>query len=103
MMTTRGLASTCANVEPRPPRDVVPTPGLTREALEVQSARYEQPCTGHIPGEVLTDPDGNLLGMTASREVSGTFGGVFISQADADRLGIEPGELPGISIIDLDT
>ncbi|UXA09993.1 hypothetical protein KXD97_17550 [Mycobacterium sp. SMC-8] len=38
-----------ANVEPRPPRDVVPTPGLTRVAMERQSAAYGKPCTGHIP------------------------------------------------------
>jgi hypothetical protein len=84
----------------RPPADIVPTAGLTREALERQSAAYGKPCTGTIPGEILTDPDGYPLGVAESRSVSGIFGGVGITATEAERLGIKPGELPGVFIIE---
>lgn len=68
-----------------------------------QSANYGKPVSGLIPGEVLLDPNGNLLGMTEAREVSGLSGGTFITAQQAEDLGIEPGHLPGIDVIDLDT
>ncbi|OBA87127.1 hypothetical protein A5642_20545 [Mycolicibacterium mucogenicum] len=56
--------------------------------------------TGTIPGELITDPDGNPLGVGPSRTVTTSFGGTFITAAQADQFGITPGELPGIHIID---
>ena len=88
-----------ANVE-CPPRDVVPPTGLTREALERQSAAYLKPCISTIPGEVICDTDGYPIGVTESRSVSAIFAGTAISKVDADRLGIAAGELPGIHIIE---
>lgn len=81
------------------PRDVVPPTGLTRADLERQSAMYGKSVEGTVPGDVITDPDGNPIGVTESRTVSAIYGGTAISQAEADRLGITPGELPGIYII----
>ncbi|BBZ63422.1 hypothetical protein [Mycolicibacterium monacense] len=83
----------------RTPQDVVPTPGLTREALERQSAAAGKPCSGTIPGKVICDPDGIPIGVEEARTVTGIFGGTVITEAEAERLGIAPGELPGITII----
>lgn len=83
----------------RTPPDIVPTPGLTREALERQSAAAGKPCSGTIPGKVICDPNGIPIGVEESRTVTGIFGGTVITEAEAERLGIEPGELPGITII----
>ncbi|CQD20028.1 hypothetical protein BN970_04599 [Mycolicibacterium conceptionense] len=87
------------------PRDVVPSTGLTREDLERQSAAYVrseqgQPSTGTIPGEILLDPDGMPVGVGPSRTVTASFGGTFITAAQAEQFGIAPDELPGIFIID---
>ncbi|KUI37595.1 hypothetical protein AU195_18275 [Mycobacterium sp. IS-1496] len=83
----------------RPPQDIVPTPGLTRKALERQSAATGKPCTGTIPGKVICDPDGIPIGVEESRTVTGIFGGTVITEAEAERLGIAPDELPGITIV----
>jgi hypothetical protein len=84
----------------QPPRDVVAPTGLTRADLERQSAAYLKPVHGTVPGEVLTDSEGNLLGVAESRTVSAIFGGTAISRAEADCLGIAPGELPGVHVIE---
>lgn len=91
----RALFATTA----QPPRDVVPTAGLTREDLERQSANYMQPVEGTIPGEVITDPDGVPIGVIESRTVHAIFAGTAITTTEARRLGIAPGELPGVHII----
>lgn len=87
------------------PRDVMPQPGLTREVLEQQSAAYVRSEQGHsstgtIPGELIEDPDGQPIGVGPSRTVATSFGGTFITQRQAEQFGIEPGDLPGIHIID---
>lgn len=84
----------------RAPRDVVPGKGLTREDLERQTPNYMRPCTGTIPGEVIQSLDDEFLAVEPSRTVTATFCGTGITRAEADRLGIAPGELPGIHVID---
>lgn len=83
----------------RPPADVVASTGLTREDLERQSANYGKPVTGTIPGEVITDPDGIPIAVTQSRTVTTISGGTIITAAQAEQFGIEPDDLPGITII----
>ncbi|WP_137149465.1 hypothetical protein [Mycolicibacterium sp. CR10] len=81
------------------PADIVPTPGLTREDLERQSAAAMKPCTGSIPGQVICDVDGNPIGVEETRYVTAVFAGTAITDVQAEQLGITAGELPGIHII----
>lgn len=101
--TREAVRRLCANTG-QAPRDVVASTGLTREVLELQSAAYvrsEQgrPSTGTIPGEILLDPDGVPVGVGLSRTVTASFGGTFITAAQAEQFGIEARDLPGIHII----
>lgn len=82
-----------------PPRDVAPSSGLTRAALERMSDAVGKPGRGLLPGELLEDVDGQPLGVTGSRPVATVFGGAVIFESDARRLNVQPGELPGIKIM----
>lgn len=78
------------------PRDVVPSEGLTLDDIRRADQLMNTQVTGTIPGEVVTDVDGVPIGVGPSQTVTSEFGGMVISQADVDRLGINPDDHPSI-------
>ncbi|OYO07886.1 hypothetical protein CGZ94_20675 [Enemella evansiae] len=82
-----------------PPADVVPGAGLTRDDLHQMNAATGTVTTGKTPGEVIFDVDGLPLAVTESQTVRTYFGGVVITQSDANRLGFTPEEFPNIRVM----
>ena len=85
------------------PRDIVPGEGLTIEALRRQNDMTGKVVPITIPGEVILDVDGMPIGVEPSTTTRGYFGGTVITQADVDRLGIDPDDFPNIKIMDWPT
>ena len=82
-----------------PPGETPPTrPGnpVTLEQV-IEFSHNWQRRRGRTDADIVTDPDGMPIGVGESFIV--TCAGWYISQADADRLGISEGQLPGIRII----
>ncbi|MGE9806919.1 hypothetical protein [Janibacter sp. G1551] len=82
------------------PRDAVPRRPLTRADVERVAAMAGQEVTVREPGRPIYDSDGALIGMTEATETKATSGGLSITRAEADRLGIADGEITGLHIID---
>ncbi len=85
--------------EPLPPDDIVPTGGLDRATLEALGAAGRVSLT--IPGTMITGPNGEPVGMEQGRTVDDAeVVAVRITRAEADRLGIEGGDMPHVRIHD---
>lgn len=82
-----------------PPPDVVPGEGLTREDLRRMNDATGTVTTGTLAGEVVCDVDGIPTGVGESQTFRTYFGGVVITQSDADRLGYTPEEFPNIRVL----
>ena len=82
------------------PPDRVRGPGLTREALLRMNDAVDQFVTVSTSGELLEDVDGRPLGVGPTRVENGIFGGVTVTRADLDRLGLTAEEVPNVRVID---
>jgi hypothetical protein len=87
-----------SDVPERPP---VPRHEITLAEVEDYSARWQaNRKAGRFhttEPDVVLDLDGVPIGVGPSMDVF-TFSSLAISQADADRLGIESGQFPGVTI-----
>lgn len=81
-----------------PARDVVPGGGLTVEALRRMNDAAGTVVELTIPGEVVTDVDGLPIAVAPPRVERAELGGAVITQAEADRLGIDPADFQNIHI-----
>lgn len=82
------------------PRDTVPARPLTREDVERVAATAGKSIQVSFPGQPIYGHDGALIGMTAPQTGEATSGGITITRAEADRLGIADGDIDGVTILD---
>jgi hypothetical protein len=83
------------------PRDIVPGSGLDRDTLLHQNAMVSDIAREvTIPGEVIEDVDGNIIGMTASRTEHVSFGGAVVTRAQLDAAGLTPEDVPNLHVLE---
>lgn len=87
-----------ADVGERPPG---PRRQITLADVEEYSRRYvaNRRREPKLEADIAASPDGTPLGVGPATYVF-EFNSFAIDQADADRLGIKPGQYPGITIFD---
>lgn len=83
----------------RPPRDIIPGPGLTRDAvLALNDAAGSDTNVLH-PGQMTFDSDGTPTGMTPSRTTTDGVATPIIPRTVLDQFGITPEEVPNVHIV----
>lgn len=85
--------------EDQAPEDIVPPSGLTREDVLRASAAAGTVVDYTIPGAVLLDADGipNAVGRPKTGQT--VFGGLTITEAQLEKLGLTREEVPGVHIV----
>lgn len=83
-----------------PPRDVVRGTGLTREDVIRQNDLTGQAVQITVPGEIVEDTDGSIIGITSATTESGIFGGTYMTRSQLDAVGLTPDDVPKIRIIE---
>lgn len=84
----------------RPPADLVPRTGLTREtvarlcAMDGKTVRMEE------PGKVVEDVDGIPTTVGPTEVTTAMLTGLTITRAEADELGIGDDDYAALNIVD---
>lgn len=84
----------------RPPVDIEPRKPLTREDILDLDAAAGTTTTIRHPGQMILDPDGLPVGMTASHTTHDTIAPPILRRTVLDQAGLTPEEVPNVRIID---
>lgn len=73
--------------------------GLTLETLRAQNDAAGSWRLVSVPGEIILDTDGIPAYAAPAEDVPTHIGGPVITQAGADRLGVDPADFPNVTIV----